>query len=362
MSFTKAALTQGERALEWANGWHQTVVLWTVAGSAFVLALAVLANMAGFPEFNFVLAAATLVIGIFFLTKPAFVLSVFGIGSLANGLPDTKLGEILRNGVGSLPNFELEKMLGAGWDAVKATTHKVAHALFLLTVILIVLGMFPIGDARFVLPALVVLTGFGLWSALFVEKNGMLWYRNITIGILIVTSGIILFKMYDHASKVERIEEARVAHQERLIEEALTPMLRKAENGIRLTKEEVRILDAAKKREENRSVLKQAENALAKIGYKKTVLYEIKSLRDGKICGIMPGTWTFSMKQSTLVTVFEEEGPNLYEINGFITVNGSPVGEKTTIGKDGCVTVSFALPEIMKELEMVPNVARLSFK
>lgn len=360
MSFTHASAIQGKQILEWANKWHQTVILWTIVGAVFALALGVLANMAGFPGFNFIFAAITLLAGIFFLTKPAIVLSVAGIGSLTSGLPDIKLGEILRNGVASLPNFELEKIFGAGWDAIKATAHKVAHVFFLLAVVFVVLGTFPISDATLVVPALVVLTGFGLWSALFAK--GHVWYRNITIGILLIAGGITFFKLYDPESKVERIEEARTAHQEALIDEALTPVLRKAENGIKLTREEIRVLDVAKNREESRSIVKRAENAFSRIGYKKTVLYEVKSLRDGTICGILPGAWIFRMKQSTLVTVFEEEGPNRYEINGFITANGSPVGEKTIVGKDGCVTISFAVPEVMKGAEMVPNTTRLSFE
>ena len=289
MSFIKAVLTEGEQLLEWANKWHQTIVFWTIVGAVFVLALGVLTNLAGFPRFNFVLAAITLLAGIFFLTKPALVLSVVGIGSLTSGLPDIKLGEILRNGVGSLPNFELKKILGSGWGAIKATTHKVAHALFLLTVILIVLGTFPISDPALVLPALVVLTGFGLWTVLFIERNGARWYRRITIGILLIAGGTIFFKMYDHKSKVERIEEARVAHQEALIDEGLTPILRKSEHGVKLTEAERRTLEKARDREENRSIVKKVGHFFTDGEQDVT----INSLEPVKICGLPSGSKRF---------------------------------------------------------------------
>ncbi len=289
MSFIKAVLTEGEQLLEWANKWHQTIVFWTIVGAVFVLALGVLTNLAGFPRFNFVLAAITLLAGIFFLTKPALVLSVVGIGSLTSGLPDIKLGEILRNGVGSLPNFELKKILGSGWGAIKATTHKVAHALFLLTVILIVLGTFPISDPALVLPALVVLTGFGLWTAIFAEKNVARWYRRITIGILLIAGGTIFFKMYDHKSKVERIEEARVAHQEALIDEGLTPILRKSEHGVKLTEAERRTLEKARDREENRSIVKKVGHFFTDGEQDVT----INSLEPVKICGLPSGSKRF---------------------------------------------------------------------
>lgn len=362
MSFTKATITQGEKALEWANRWHQTVVLWTIAGAVFVLALAVLANMAGFPKLNFVLAAASLVIGIFFLTKPLFVLSVFGLGSLANGLPDTKLGEILRNGVESLPNFELEKMLGAGWDAIKATVHQVAHVFFFLTVLFVVLGTFPISNPTLVLPAIVILAGIGIWAALFTKDH--VWYGRITVGILVLSGVVVFFKMYDHASRVERIEEARAAHQEQLVEEALTPMLRKAENGIKLTKEEVRILDAAKKREESRSIAKRVETFI----FGRTIEYRVPSdiapenLKP--ICGIPPGEYRLEVSDGSRLGIGQRGQPGVstialtgradriartdqlrrqdYRPYGFM-LNGSGHDEMVAVAEDGCLFPSFNL-------------------
>jgi hypothetical protein len=49
MSFIDAGFTQAEKALEWANKWHQTVVLWTIVGGTFAIVLGVLANLVGFP-------------------------------------------------------------------------------------------------------------------------------------------------------------------------------------------------------------------------------------------------------------------------------------------------------------------------
>lgn len=263
MSFIKAVATQGGQLLEAANKWHQTVVLWTIVGVVSAITAGVLANVAGFPKLNFLLAAITLLAGTFFLTKPAIALSVFGLGALTNGLPDIKLGEILRNGVGSLPNFELKKILGAGWDVVKATSHKVAHVFFLTTVFFVVLGTFPISDPVLVLPAIVILTGVGLWAALFTE--GHLWYKRITFGLLVVSGIAVFYQMYDPQGKIERIEEAQAANQERLIDAALDPILRKAEHGIKLTPEEKLTLDAAKKREENRSVTKRTSDAVSRV-------------------------------------------------------------------------------------------------
>ncbi len=362
MSFMHASATQGKQILEWASTWHQTVVLWTIVGTVFALALGVLANMAGFPGFNFVLAAITLLAGIFFLTKPVLVLSVFGIGSFTSGLPDIKLGEILRNGVGSLPNFELEKIFGSGWDAIKATAHKVAHVFFLLAVVFVVLGTFPISDATLVVPALVVLTGFGLWSALFAK--GHVWYRNITIGILLIAGGITFFKLYDPESKVERIEEARAAHQEALIDEALTPVLRKAENGIKLTKEEVRILDAAKSLEESRSIITKVKAfALGRvIEYRVPSNIAPENLKP--ICGVPSGEYRLEVSDGSRLGIGQRDQPGTstvaltgradriarsdqlrrqdYRPYGFM-LNGSGHEETVAVARDGCLLPSFNL-------------------
>lgn len=357
MSFIGSAVTQAERGLEWANKWHQTIVLWTMIGAMIILSLGALANVAGFAGLNFALAALTLLVGIFFLTKPAFVLSVFGIGLTAKGLPDIKVREMLQNGVSALPNFELERMIGAGWDAVQATMRRAAQALFFLTTVLIVLGTFPVGDAKFILPAFVVLAAFGFWAALFTKGN--VWYRNITIGLLVVATGIILFKLYDRPGIVERIEEARAAQREQRIEKALEPVLRKAEHGIKLTREEAILFEKAKKREAEKSwVTKWSTKWQGRtIEYK--VPENIAPENLPPVCGIPKGEYSIHVSEGSRLlinaggTMISEPltGPphisrpeqlhrSDYRPFGLM-INGAGDGEKVIVDEQGCAVVSF---------------------
>lgn len=295
MSFSSAATVQAEKFLEWANKWHQTVILWTIVGATFAIALGVLANMAGVPGFNFILAAIALLAGIFFLTKPMVVLSVFGFGSLTGGLPDLKIGEILK---GNVPNFEIKKFLGAGWDAIRVTAHQVAHVFFFLTVLFVVLGTFPISQPALVLPALVILTGFGLWSALFAK--GSIWYRRITIAILLVSGGVIFFKMYEpQKSLTERVEAAQEQNRDKLVDDALKPILRKAEGGYKLSKDENELLQAAKEREESRSLAKKAETFLRGRVIEYRVPSNIAPENLKPICGIPNGEYILDLADNT---------------------------------------------------------------
>jgi hypothetical protein len=148
--------------------------------------------------------------------------------------------------------------------------------------------------------ALVVLTGFGFWSALFAKGN--VWYRRITIAILLVSGSIIFFKMYDPKDKIERIEAAQEAYRAQLIDEALTPILRKAEHGVKLTADEAQVLEKAKSREEKNSLLSKIPNPLAE-KYRKVIVQPLTSYRDQQICGIKKvGYGNGSSKKSTRQT------------------------------------------------------------
>ena len=78
-----------------ANRWHKVGFLYAVAGSSFLIVLGVLANVAGFAGLNFLFAAVTIISALYFLTKPAMVLTGFGFGALLSGLSDLSLKESL---------------------------------------------------------------------------------------------------------------------------------------------------------------------------------------------------------------------------------------------------------------------------
>ncbi len=377
MSFIDAGFTQAEKALEWANKWHQTVVLWTIVGGTFTIVLGVLANLVGIPGFNFVLATVALLAGIFFLTKPVIVLSVFGIGSLTGGLPNPKISDILTKGFAGLPDFELKKFLGAGWKAIEATAHQVAHVLFFLTVLFVVLGTFPISDPTLVLPALVILTGFGFWSALFAKGN--VWYRRVTIAILLVSGSIIFFQMYDPKGKIERIEAAQEAYRAQLIDEALTPILRKAENGVKLTADEAQVLEKAKAREKERSVMNTA-NRFFTDGEQDVT---IDSLNPVQICGLPSSARRFTIvggEPLIVILMPDDTSPTGMTATRTNTTNDPmmgiavKVGEKlvrngglTKFSKD-CSTIQLIVPPDTKtkiaagEFVLAPITIRVRFE
>ncbi|MBP9751594.1 MAG: hypothetical protein KBD19_01905 [Candidatus Moranbacteria bacterium] len=364
-----AATTQAEKALEWANKWHQTVVLWTIVGGTFVVMLGVFANLVGFPGFNFILATVALLAGIFFLTKPVIVLSVFGIGSLTSGLPNFKTSDVLTKGFAGLPDFELKKFLGAGWAAIEATAHQVAHVFFFLTVLFVVLGTFPISDPTLVLPALVVLTGFGFWSALFARGNT--WYRRITFAILLVSGIMVFFKMYStytpsetekvaetlleqNATQLDRNDAAYIATQGGFAE--------KAKKG-ELTDEQKRQLAfAANSKPIHKRVVSFVEERLGVV----TIEYKIpQNIADEKkVCGIPPGEYRLEVSEGSRLGISQSGQPGTstvaltgradqiarndqlrrqdYRPFGFM-LNGSGHDEPVTIGKNGCATPSFNL-------------------
>lgn len=370
MSFTKAAFTQGEQLLEAANKWHQTVALWTIVGAIFVVTAGVLANIAGFPGFNYVLAGVELVIGIYFLTKPAAVLSVFGLGSFTSGLPDIKVGEILRNGVSAIPNFELKKFLGAGWAIVEATTRKVAHVFFFLVVLHTTLGTFPIADPAMVLPVLVILTGIGLWAALFTEKA--VWYKRVTIGILLVALSGVLWKAYVIPSPSEAGEEAEKLLVQNAVQldknDAAYIKGNFAANAKKggLTAEEKRKLELAA---DGQHFLRKAsafveETVAGRIKIEYRVPSNIAPEKLPRICGVPPGEYEFELGGDPFITVatptieiyslkkqggFRSDLPLPY-YNAFgVLLNGAPVGSTVVVGIDGCATVSFNIASIMAE-------------
>jgi hypothetical protein len=375
MSFFKAGLVQAEKGLEWATKWHQTVVLWTIFGTGFVLTLGVLANIAGVPGFNFVLAAGALLLGIFFLTKPAFILSVFGLGSLS-GLPDTKLGEILANGVGSLPNFEIMKFLGAGWDVVKATANQVAHVFLLLTTIFVVLGTFPISNPTLVIPAIVILTGVGLWTVL--PGKGAYWYQRVIIAVLLVCGSVIFFKLYV-PEEVAQPEAAKAAtellaqHEKQLDRNDATYIAKKggfataAAKGELTPEQERKLKFAANGTPIQRQVVSYIEERLGVIRIEYQVPSNIAPENLKPICGIPPGEYEFDLGGNphlTLLVNDPESGASRTTINigdwskvgrggvsypeyipGGMLLNDTPMTRVVVIGKDGCARVRFNWPE-----------------
>ncbi len=357
MSFIEAAKTKAELGLEWATKWHMKIMPWVIGWVTFFLAMGVLANKAGYPGLNFILAAVALIVAVFFLTKPFFISVVFGAGAGTEGLPDFKFADILDKGFAGMPNLELEKFFGAGGKLIQETAKKVAHLLLFLTVLFVVLGTFPLSDTRYALPALIVLAGFGLWSSLYATKS--VWYKRITLTILLVAGAIVFFKLYYPKDEVEKIDEARNSFREERLSEELRPLIRKSGEGIKLTEEEAIVLEKARAKKAKQSLLKKVGTYFHGMEIEYQVPSNIAPENLKPICGIAPGEYSIHVSEGSRLLI-NAGGTMAYEplagkphvslpqklhrpdYRPFgLMINGGGDGEEIIVNKSGCAVVSF---------------------
>ena len=266
--------------LDTAQRWHRHFLLKAIPAILLTLVLGVGLNAAGWKEVNFLFALAAILGGLFFATQPKVVLAVFGVGALWNGLLDAKV-------TGAKANLDQ----GLQFVSDKYV-RPVGHVLLLTTVVFVFLGTYRIQNPLAILPLIVVVMGLGLWAALFASDTT--WYRRITLKLLLAAGVMSLIGAYFYTPSrtektVERIEAARETNRDKLVDEALTPILRKVEGGYKLSTEENELLRAAKEREERKSIV----NKVRKFFTNGEQDVTIDSLSPVKICGLPNGSKKF---------------------------------------------------------------------
>lgn len=174
-----ALIDNAKNLLEKANRVHKVGFLYALSVSAFLIIIGVLANIAGFAGLNSLFAAITIITALYFLTKPAAVLTALGFSAILSSLTDLNLIKSLE------------------------TSIKPIGLLFLfVTVVFVTLATFPIANAGMVLPLIVILAGLKLTT--IVQKPG---YKLIVLGILLFSGGITLYKMYVRPTKTAIVAE-----------------------------------------------------------------------------------------------------------------------------------------------------------
>ncbi len=174
-----ALIDNAKILLEKANRLHKVGFLYALSVSAFLIIIGVLANIGGVPGLNFFFAAITIITALYFLTKPAAVLTTLGFSTILCSLTDLNLRKSLE------------------------TSIKPIGLLFLfVTVVFVTLATFPIANAGMVLPLIVILAGLKLTT--IVPKPG---YKLIVLGILLFSGGLTLYKMYVRPTKTAIVAE-----------------------------------------------------------------------------------------------------------------------------------------------------------
>jgi len=205
--------------MEKANRWHKVGFLYAVAGSSFLIVLGVLANVAGFAGLNFLFAAVTIISALYFLTKPAMVLTGFGFGALLSGLSDLSLKESL-----------------------EASIKPIGLLFLFVTIVFVTLATFPIANAAMVLPLIVVLAGLQL--ATLVKRPG---YKMLVVTILLFSGCLTLYKMYVRPTKTALAAgEILKMNQENLDKQKandIEKLREKLKNGQVLTPEEIKLVE-----------------------------------------------------------------------------------------------------------------------
>lgn len=320
--------------------WHQLVSLYKMSFVLILLAaiimvvLGVKLNQGGLAVANFSFAAVYLVIWAFFTFYPAGLptLAVFGIGGL-QGLPkDWSFNQLLREG--KLPDLKLADVVAEGLKLVKQYVRYSAHVAYFMIVVFTVLGTWYIRNAVAVLPIFILFAGIGFWAVL---SNAVAkWYYRITFGIILVSLLMFLYQGFIGGGGGNGSKESRGSEKSPW---AATVVPTTTPRGL-----------------------------VSNWNYQKTLTFEAENLRDQKLCGVKSGERTFrpAGPLKVLLRGTSADGKAVFdnsEVTSFILVNGTVAGETLEVDNDGCVTVSFAHPRIIRETNrFAPQTMSLVFK
>lgn len=265
-----------------------------------------------------------------------------GLGTI-KGLPDFKLGEFLSGEIkGMLPNLQMKDFGDAIWDTFQKFWEVLDHLMLFFVVLCVVFGTLPIENPAGVIGSLVCLAGIGLWSMLFAKV--VVWYRRITIGILLVAIGVMLYGTYMHfrpqdvtiekvETVLERNENARQDHIAKLLLEGA-----KKGTTTAAERELIKSMGEAKKDRGIGGLV----GVYKDLTYKKQVVYTVRDFQNGTpICGIRNGTRKFSVSSTTI-----KIGDYNYDIGASLGMNGVLQGTPFEVEGD-CAIPSYPtyLPE-----------------
>lgn len=347
---------KGQIGLEHVKQVYIHAFKWLLIGTALAVALGIGLNNIGWKEGNFILALIFLIASTFCFFYPGFLIWVFGLGSI-NGLPkDWSLNRLLKEQV--LPDLQFSHLVKEGVDAIKQTVQWAAHITLFTQMFFVVLGTWELENSRVILPILVVLASIGLCTYLF--SGGAVWYKRAAWGIMLTSLGIFVYNgyvyMHPQDAALKDVSWALQKNDDSKKQAALSVLLEKTSDGIPLTPKEASFLKQMGEEARSRSVTGFADDLF----YSKTFDFEIENFLPQQLCGVRPGKRTYTVPGELIVPL---DG-GVYNITGFVRVNGIYPGESFEVDDTGCVRISFDMRDITEETlakKFVKRVAIITF-
>lgn len=183
---------EGLRWMEYARRFYLRAFITLVIAAIITLAVMVGANFVGVKGLAFWLVIPFLIVWALCQFYPAVLLTLFGVGSL-DGLPkDWSLNRLLKER--ELPDLSLSAMATSGLGLIRKIVLWGAQVALFVIVLGVVLGTWELENPKVVVPVLVILTGIGLWTAVYPTTSQ--WYRRIVISILLVAVALQLWDGY----------------------------------------------------------------------------------------------------------------------------------------------------------------------
>lgn len=241
----EAAMIGIETTFERIRKTYYLGFVWLVIVSVFMVTLGVTLNMWGYPIANFYLAAGFLIAWAFLTFHPKVVLSVFGIGGL-EGLPKGwSINQFLRGG--TLPDLALSKVAKEGLEFGQKCLRWSAHLALFMTVVFVTLGALgKIEQGSLVVPAFVILAGLGFWASLFTK--GSVWYKRVTLAILLVALVVVLYRAYVYTPPqnevISAIDDTLLRHGDLVKKRRAEELQKRVHSGKELSKDELQELSA----------------------------------------------------------------------------------------------------------------------
>lgn len=343
---TSAALTQ-------LFIWRRKV-LWIYTGAFIALAIilmvlvkmmvgwnhsAVIDMEPGLMLRSYVIAVLGLLFWAFVRHFPDALGVMVGLGTI-RGVPNLSLGELLSSGVGAIPDFKLKEALSMIWDTFLKFWKILDHLMLFFLVMCVVFGTFPIENPAGVIGSLVCLAGIGIWALLFTHEAK--WYRRITIAILLIAIGVMIYGTYMHLrpqdATIEKVETV-LERNEDAEKDAIAKILLKRAKAGTITPAEIELVKSMGKEKKERSI-GGLVGVYKDLTYEKKTSVLVNDFQNKKISGVRPGTRKFEIPGQQLL--IRTNGGVARDIKGgSILLNGAPEGSDFVVESDGIVTVSF---------------------
>jgi|GEM_PF-5293473 len=298
--------------------------------------------------------------GSYLFTRAEALLASFCTSAGISGMPNIKVGEILtafKKNV-SLPDFEIKKFADAGMAGVIAMLRVWAYVVIGIGIFSSLLTMFHLRNPLALLIAFGAL--FTLAAIDFARPGKAKWFFKIAMAFAIVQLLYGLFAAFTAPSSTEAIALKAAAQSQKNLDkqyaEKSQSLLDSANAGYVLTPRQLALLNRRVKQVNGENAFKKVAGDI--FGVKMTKKVKIESLQDQPLSGLEPGaTYRFSVKGPVTVQALDQYGNvvNNLELNGFMTVDGVPLGEEVTVNLNGTIVLSLMTDPKEKSRKITPN-------